>query len=891
VVENKNISVQLDGVRYQVPAEMRLLDFIRSRGTVVPTLCDHPDLTPAGHCRLCVVEVAGRGLVASCMEKMQDGMIIDSESLQVQNSRRSTLELILATHPMDCVTCAKNGRCGLQEVAAHIGVDESRMKLMRTGAPELPTDSSNPFFLRDPNKCVLCGICTRTCSELQGLGALQSANSGANLMVNAGAGQPLTQSSCESCGECVVRCPTGALVVKSSQAPSREVRTTCTYCGVGCGIHLGIRGNKIVSARGEQDNPVNEGRLCVKGRFGYSFIHSPERLKTPLIKKDGVFHEASWDEALDLIASRFKDVKGSAFAGISSSRATNEENYLMQKFVRAVMQTNNIDNCARLCHAPTVSGLSKSFGTGGGTNPLSDIDGAECLLVVGSNTTEAHAVAGSRLRRAARNAKLIVVDPREIELVRHADLWLPLRPGTDVVLLMGMAKLILDRGLEDKQFIQDRCESFDEFKKAAQGFDIQTVARLTGVDPARIIQAAEWYGTIKPAMILWSLGITEHTHGTDNVMALANLAMLTGNIGKPSAGVMPMRGQNNVQGACDMGCVPNSYPGSQAVTKPEIQGKFEKNWGVPLSSANGLTLVEMLQGLESGRIKAMYIMGMDVAFSVSDTQRTQDALRKAEFLVVQDIFLTGTAKFADVVLPAASFAEKDGTFTNLERRVQLIRKAIPAPGEAKPDWWIVQEIARRMGAKGFDFESAAEIMDEMAGVTPYFAGLNFVRLEKQGVQWPCTSPDHPGTPRLHVEKFNTQTGKGRFAALTYRPSFETTDADYPFLLMTGRSLYHFHLAMTTQVEGLMKLHPEELCSLHPEDAKRVGVKDGERVEVSSRRGKLIVRAKVTRQVQEGMAFMTFHFYEQPTNVLTHQELDPVSKTPEFKVTAVQIRRV
>jgi formate dehydrogenase alpha subunit len=613
-------------------------------------------------------------------------------------------------------------------------------------------------------------------------------------------------------------------------------------------------------------------------------------LTKPLIKRNGAFVEASWEEALGLVATRFADYRGDEFAAISSSRCTDEENYLVQKFARAVMQTNNVDNCARLCHAPTVTGLSKAFGTGGGTNPLADIAGAGCLFVIGSNATSAHPVAGAMIRTAASRALLIVADPRKVALCDEADIWLPLRSGTDVPLLMAMAKVILDEGLHDADFIAQRCDRFEEFAESLEAFDLDTAESITEVPKERIAEAARMYAANGPALIVYSLGITEHSHGTDNVLALANLAMLTGNVGKPSAGVMPMRGQNNVQGACDMGAIPGAYPGYQSVTNPEIRAKFEQAWGCSLPEQPGLNEVAILQQMLEGKVKALYCVGSDPAFTVADASRVQEALGKAEFLVFQDIFLTGSAEFADVVLPGASFAEKDGTFVNLERRIQRVRKAIEPVGESRPDWLITCQIAQRMGARGFDFNHPSEVMDEIARLTPWFAGVSFDRLDNGGIQWPCPSRDHPGTLRLHAEKFSTPTGKGNFAPLKYRPPAEQPDRDYPFVLTTGRNLYHYHLAMTCRVPGLMALYPEEEIWINPSDASKLGVQSGDRVKVSSRRGQVTVKAQVTDRVSPGATYMAFHFYETPTNVLTAQALDPEAKTPEYKVTAISIEK-
>ncbi|MHB9132450.1 MAG: formate dehydrogenase subunit alpha [Armatimonadota bacterium] len=886
---HESIEFTMDGMTVTGTPDETVLQVARRYDIYIPTLCYHDDLEPYGGCRLCLVEITGfRALTTACTTKIAPGMEVRTESPQLEKVRRLNLELILAEHPMECLTCAQNQQCELQSAAAYLGVDKVRYRSLRE---HLPLEESNPFFTYDPNKCVLCNRCVRTCHSRQGVGGIDLVGRGAATVVGTANRVPLIESNCESCGECVVHCPTGALANRQHKPAVRKVRTTCTFCGTGCGMLLGVRGGKIVSTEGERENPVNHGRLCVKGRYGNDFVNSPNRLTTPLIKRDGKFEEATWDEALDLVVSKFKQYAPGEFAIQGSSRCTNEDNYVVQKFSRAVMGTNNVDNCARLCHAPTVSGLAKAFGTGGGTNPLAELADTECIFVVGSNTTEAHPVVGAQVREAAKRAKLIVADPRRIPLVKHADLWLQHRPGTDVPLLMGIARVIIEEEMHDLEFIAARCENFESFVESLKVFDLDTVAEITGVPGEQIVQAARMYGGSKQSLIMYSLGITEHSHGTDNVLAIANLAMLTGNIGRPSAGVMPLRGQNNVQGACDMGVIPNAFQGYQYVNKPEVREKFTAAWGAPMPEEPGLTMVEQFKATLEGKVKAYYIIGIDPAYSVTDTHKVHEALLKADFIVVQDIFLSGTAKFADVILPGTSFAEKDGTFTNLERRFQRVRKAIEPIGDSRPDWWITCEIARRMGAKGFDFNDPSEIMDEFARLTPNFAGLSFARLEEAGIQWPCFSADHPGTPRLHVEKFNTPTGEGHFSPLEYRPSAECPDNEYPFLLSTGRSLYHFHLAMTSNVEGLMEIQPEEKIRIHPRDAKRLDVKDGEVVKVSSRHGQLHVKALITDIVKPGIAWMTFHFYDVPTNVLTQQDvLDPVSKTPEFKVTAVRIEK-
>jgi len=698
-------------------------------------------------------------------------------------------------------------------------------------------------------------------------------------------------SICRSCGECVVHCPVGALAPKNIKPLTSEVATTCPYCGVGCGIYLGVRNGRIVSIRGDKDNPASQGRLCVKGRYGINeFVHHPERLTTPLIKHNGEFTEATWDEALDLVADRLASYGGKEVAVISSAKCTNEENYVIQKLARVVLGTNNVDHCARLCHSPTVAGLVKSFGSGAMTNSINEITGAQCILAIGTNTTSAHPIIGFEVGRAVRRgARLIVANPREIELVRDAELWLGHNPGTDVALLMGMMRVIVDEGLLDSEFIQKRCENFDAFRESLENFDLATAEQITGVPRDKIAEAARLYATHKPSTILYAMGITQHSHGTDNVIATANLAMLTGNVGKPSTGVNPLRGQNNVQGACDLGALPNVYPGYQAVADPKVKAKFEAAWGSSLSPHPGLTITEMIE-LAGTKLKAVYLMGENPALSEPDASHAQEALAKLEFLVVQDIFLSETAKLADVVLPAASFAEKDGTFTNTERRIQRVRKAVEPPGDCRPDWLITCQIARRMGARGFDFSHPGEIMDEIARLTPIYGGISYERLESGGLQWPCPTPEHPGTPILHTQQFTR--GRGQFIPLEYKPPKELPDDEYPLILTTGRSLFHWHTGtVSRKVAGLNEFMGEGLVEISPADAKALGISDGETVKVSSRRGEITAKARVTGVSQPGVVFMTFHFAESPANMLTNPALDPVSKIPEYKVCAVRIEKL
>jgi formate dehydrogenase alpha subunit len=705
----------------------------------------------------------------------------------------------------------------------------------------------------------------------------------------------LQEAGCEFCGACVDACPTGALIERTNMwegLPDYTITTTCPYCGVGCQLELKIKKERIIGVSPVSDGSVNQGQACVKGRFGIAeFVHHPQRLTNPLIKRNGELVEVSWGEALDLVANKLAKYKGDQFGLIASAKCTNEENYVMQKFGRVVTGNNNIDHCARLCHAPTVAGLVQSFGSGAMTNSINEIADAACILAIGTNTTEDHPVIGLKVKRAVNNgAKLIVVNPRKIDLCRFASLWLRHSPGTDVALLMGMMRVIVDEGLLDTPFIEKRCENFDAFRESLKRFGLDFVERVTKVPGDRIAEAARMFATHSPATILYAMGITQHSHGTDNVMATANLAMLTGNVGKPSSGVNPLRGQNNVQGACDMGALPNVYTGYQAVADPAIREKFETAWGCPLPSSPGLTLVEMLEAAYRQEIKALYLVGENPVLSDADTQHVQEALARLEFLVVQDIFLSETAKFAHVVLPAASFAEKDGTFTNTERRVQRVRRAIEPIGNSKPDWWITCQIAKRSGARGFDYSYPFEIMEEIRDLTPSYGGISYERLESGGLQWPCPVDDHPGTPILHASIFTR--GKGRFIPLKYIFPGELPDNDYPLILTTGRSLYHFHTGtMTRKVAGLNIIEPEGTVEINPEDALPLGIAQGDKVKVNSRRGRVITKAKVTEALPPGVVFMTFHFAESAANILTNPKLDPVSKIPEFKVAAVKVEKV
>jgi formate dehydrogenase alpha subunit len=938
----EKINVTIDGSTITVEKGTTVLEAARSAGIYIPALCSHPNLPSSRHvtpysvvyrgenelkndnslteyegCQLCLVKVKGvNDLATSCTTEVSDGMVVQTNTEEIQQKRRENLKTILSEHPNVCLACDRkedcdpfrgsirkaaiitgcefcpnNNRCELQEVAAYIGVDESTPAYEYKG---LPVVKSDPFFERNYNLCIACTRCVRACQEVRGNSAIGLVFQNGKVVV--GSTSPtLEKSGCQFCGACVDVCPTGALtewINKWEGDAERRVLTTCPYCGVGCQLELLVKKDRIIGVSPKGDGTVNQGQACVKGKFGIvEYVHHTERLTFPLIQKNGNFVEATWDEALDLIAERMGNYNSNEVAVIASAKCTNEENYVAQKFARVVLGTNNVDHCARLCHASTVAGLAQSFGAGAMTNSIDEIKHAKCIFAIGTNTTDAHPVIGMDVKNASKNgAKLIVANPREIELVQYADLWLQQNPGSDVALLMGMMRVIVDENLYDKDFIEARCENFDAFMDSLKEFDLERVEAITGIPKDKIVEAARIYATDKPSTILYAMGITQHTHGTDNVIATANLAMLTGNIGKPSTGVNPLRGQNNVQGACDLGALPNVFTGYQAVVNEDIRKKFEDAWGTYLPREIGLTLIEMFEAAHKKEIKAIYLIGENPILSDPDARHVKESLETLDFFVVQDIFMSETAQLADVVLPSASFAESDGTFTNTDRRVQRVRKAVEPIGKSKPDWQIICQIAQKMGGKGFDFQDPSQIMDEMSTLTPSYGGISFERLENGGIQWPCPDNKHPGTPILHAEKFTR--GKGKFIPLEYRPPAELPDDDYPLLLTTERSRYHFHTGtMTRKVSGLDALVSEGMMEINPKDAAALGISDGEIVKVISRRGDIIAKAKVTEVSPVKVVTMNFHFAESPTNQLTNPALDPVAKIPEFKVCAVKVEKV
>lgn len=917
------IKISIDNKQIKVEKGTTVLQAANMVGIRIPNLCYHENLPVTSACRLCLVEIDGaKSLMASCSAPVVDGMKVFTDSERVINARRMVLELLLSDHPDDC---EKSGSCELQDYAREYHVEKVRF----TGEKrKISLENGDPFLIRDYEKCILCGRCVRACQDVMGISAIEFANRGFKTKIATTFDIPLQDSTCVMCGNCIEVCPVGALREKQAEGKGHEreykkVRTTCPYCGVGCNIELNVVDNKVVKVTSWKDSPVNSGWLCVKGKFGFEFINHPDRLKKPLIKKsllnvvrgfslannnatlkgrttdfsiDNSFVEISWEEALTLIADKLKEIKEKhgpdSIAGLASAKCTNEENYLFQKFIRAVIGTNNVDHCARLCHAPTVAGLAQTFGSGAMTNSIEDLEKSDCFIVIGSNTTETHPIISLKIKKAVmqNDAKLIVIDPREIPLCDIATLHLKQKPGSDVAVINSIMQQVLEMNLHAQEFINNRTEGFEKFKKIVSKYTPEESEKISTIPADLIKETAKLYGNAKRGCIIYSMGITQHTTGTDNVLSIANLAMLTGNVGKAGSGVNPLRGQNNVQGACDMGALPNVFSGYQSVGAGlPAQEKFEDAWKVKLPTKPGLTVIEIMKQAEEGKIKALYIMGENPMLSDPDVTHVEKALKNVEFLVVQDIFLSETAKLADVVLPSCSFAEKEGTYTNTERRVQLLRKAINAIGDSKSDWKIICELSEKLGYK-MDYDSASDIMDEIAGLTPIYAGMSFDRLKDSGLQWPCPNKEHPGTKILHTEKFSR--GLGKFIPAEYKPPHELPDKNFPLILTTGRLLYHYHTGtMTRRVEGLNRIVPGAFAELNLNDASASGIKNGDKVKVITRRGEIEVTAKVTDRIMKGVIFIPFHFVEAAANVLTNPQLDPVSKIPEYKVCAVRIQKL
>jgi len=885
----------VDGTPVEVPAGATVLDAVNRAGVPLPQLCKDPDRAPLGACRTCLVHVEGqRGLPAACHLPVRDGMAVQTQHPDAVRTRKAVLDL---TWSMLTPGAGRDQFGQLSEAAGRHGLHAPG----RRPHHHFAVDESKSFFVLDREACILCGRCTTACADIQHIGAISMLGRNHDARVGVAADGAMSSSICTSCGQCVATCPTGALRPKERPARTvREVETTCPYCGVGCGIRLHVRQDGRLGMMAD-DVPANEssaGTLCVKGRFGTGFVHARDRITSPMVRREGQWVETSWDAALDAAAEALARHRG-RFGAFASAKATNEDGYVVQKLVRVVMGTNNVDHCTRLCHSPSVEAMLTSMGSGATSNSYQDYEEAGCLMVVGADASANHPVIAIRLRKAvSRGARLIVVNPRRIELCDQADLWIQERPGTDVALFNAMARVILDEGLANRDFIRSRTEGFEAWAAALEPYSLDYAERITGVPADAIAQSARWYA--RPAFagscLIWGMGITQHINGTSNAHALLNLSLAAGQMGFPGSGISPLRGQNNVQGCGDAGAIPTNLPG-YADYSPASLSRFERAWGTRPPAQPGLVVTEMTEGCLDGSIRAMYVVGENPMLGEPDLHHVEKALSQLECLIVQDLFLNETGELAHVFLPAAAFAEKDGTFTNSERRVQRVRRVIDPPGQARPDWWITCELAKRVARKlglpaaGFDFAQPSEIFDEMAGLWPAIGGLSYARLESGGIQWPCPTPDHPGTRFLYGETF--PTGKAKFVAVSQgAAAAELPDPDYPFVLNTGRLLYHWHGGtLTRRVQGLLELAPRLEIAVNPADARRLGLAEGGALRVVSRRGELTGYAHVTEAVRPGALFVPFvKLSDSAANFLTNSAHDPSAKIPEYKVCAVRLEK-
>ncbi len=912
----QQVTLRIDGVSVTVPAGTSLMRAAAQAGIQVPKLCATDSLEAWGSCRLCLVQIEGRkGFPASCTTPAEDGMVVCTHNDRLAQLRRGVMELYISDHPLDCLTCSANGDCELQDMAGVTGLRNVRYGTPGTaphgvaGAHHVggPIDLSNPYFAFDPAKCIVCSRCVRACAEVQGTFALTIAARGFDSHVAAGQDGAFMDSECVSCGACVQACPTATLQEKSvieHGLPEHSVLTTCAYCGVGCGFKAEMQGDRVVRMVPWKDGGANEGHSCVKGRFAWGYATHKDRITRPMIRNsiDEPWTEVSWEEAIAHAASEFRRIQAKygrgAVGGITSSRCTNEETYLVQKLVRAAFGNNNVDTCARVCHSPTGYGLGQTFGTSAGTQTFESVDHADVILVIGANPTDAHPVFASRLKKRLRaGARLIVADPRRIDLVRsahvHATHHLQLRPGTNVALLNALAHVVVTEGLVAQDYVAQRCEpeAFAHWRDfVAQPENApETLEAVTGVPAAEVRAAARLYATGGNAAIYYGLGVTEHAQGSTAVMAIANLAMATGNVGREGVGVNPLRGQNNVQGSCDMGSFPHELPGYRHIGDSTVRGAFEHAWGVTLDPEPGLRIPNMFDAAVAGSFKALYCQGEDIVQSDPDTQHVARALRSMECIVVQDIFLNETAKYAHVFLPGSSFLEKDGTFTNAERRISRVRRAI-APLAGMADWEVTVALSRALGYP-MDYASPEQIMQEIAALTPTFAGVSYDKIDRLGsVQWPCNAdtPD-AGTAIMHEGGF--VRGRGRFVLTRFVPTDEKVNARYPLLLTTGRILSQYNVGAQTRRTDNTRWHDEDRLEIHPQDALDRGIRDGDWVSISSRAGETAQRAKVTERVAPGVVYTTFHHPESGANVITTDSSDWATNCPEYKVTAVQVRAV
>ena len=903
----KTVTLSIDDREILVPEGTSVMRAAALAGVAIPKLCATDQLDAFGSCRMCLVQIEGmKGLPASCTTPVAQGMKVTTQNKQLADVRRGVMELYISDHPLDCLTCPANGHCELQDMAGVVGLREVRYGYEGANHLKAEKDESNPYFTFDPSKCIVCSRCVRACDEVQGTLALTIQSRGFDSKVSASQDNPFMDSECVSCGACVQACPTATLsektLIEKGQAEHSAV-TTCAYCGVGCSFRAEMQGEEVVRMVPNKDGHANHGHSCVKGRFAIGYATHPDRIIKPMIraKISDPWQEVSWEEAIAHAASELKRIQAKygrdSIGGITSSRCTNEETYLVQKLVRAGFGNNNVDTCARVCHSPTGYGLKNTLGESAGTQDFDSVMSADVILVIGANPTDGHPVFASQMKRRLRQgAKLIVADPRRIDLVRTphiaADFHLSLRPGTNVALINSLAHVVVTEGLVKEDFVRERCEvdSFEKWRAfvANPKYSPEAMESVTGVPAASVRGAARLYAKAGNGAIYYGLGVTEHSQGSTMVMGIANLAMATGNLGREGVGVNPLRGQNNVQGSCDMGSFPHEFTGYRHVADDAVRHSFEAAWGVGLLSEPGLRIPNMFEAALDGEFKGLYIEGEDIAQSDPNTQHVTAALSAMECIIVQDLFLNESAKFAHVFLPGSSFLEKDGTFTNAERRISRVRRVMkPKTGYA--DWEVTQLLSNAVGFP-MNYTHPSQIMDEIAKLTPTFAGVSFELIDRLGsVQWPCNAQHPEGTPTMHVGTF--VRGKGKFLVTEYVPTREKVNAKYPLILTTGRILSQYNVGAQTRRTANIQWHDEDRVEMHPHDAEQRGIIDGDWVGIASRAGETVLRARVTDRVQPGVVYTTFHFPESGANVITTENSDWATNCPEYKVTAVEATRV
>ncbi len=902
------VTLEIDGFKVTAPAGTSVMRAASSIGIEIPKLCATDSVEPFGSCRLCVVQVeGGRGLPASCTTPIWEGMKVVTQNQKLADVRRGVMELYISDHPLDCLTCSANGDCELQDMAGAVGLREVRYHPIETHL-DAKKDTSNPYFSFDPSKCIVCSRCVRACEEVQGTFALTIDGRGFDSKVSAGQNESFMESECVSCGACVQACPTATLMETSvieNGLPEHAIVTTCAYCGVGCSFRAEMKGEQVIRMVPNKDGKANHGHSCVKGRFAFGYATHKDRITKPMIRAsiEDAWKEVSWEEAIDYAASEMKRIQAKygkdSVGGITSSRCTNEEVYIMQKLIRAGFGNNNVDTCARVCHSPTGYGLKQTFGESSGTQDFDSVMKADVILIIGANVTDGHPVFGSQMKKRLRQgAKLIVVDPREIDIVKmphvEASYHLKLRPSTNVALVNALAHVIVSENLVDEEFVNARCDvaSFNKWLTfiTDERHSPEATESITGVPAAEMRAAARLYATAENGAIYYGLGVTEHSQGSTTVITIANLAMATGNLGRDGVGVNPLRGQNNVQGSCDMGSFPHEFPGYRHVSDVDTHSMFENAWQTNLSNEPGLRIPNMFDAALDNSFMGLYCEGEDIAQSDPDIKHVHAALRAMECVIVQDIFLNETAKFAHVFLPGASFLEKDGTFTNAERRISPVRKVMrPLAGYA--DWEITQMLSNALGYP-MNYTHPSEIMDEIASLTPTFNGVSYEKIDQLGsIQWPCYDEESEGTPIMHTEEFMRNNGKGLFMLTEFVATQERVNGKFPLILTTGRILSQYNVGAQTRRTENNAWHLEDRLEIHSHDAEDRGIKDGDWVGIKSRAGETVLHALVTDRVQPGVVFTTFHFPESGANVITTDNSDWATNCPEYKVTAVQVTKV